>query len=176
MTPFHLRLKGILGRRAKLTREDACKSRKQEYNNMRSRKKIVCVHHGRGIGGASMELLYLLQKIDKNIYQPKVLFLNDSDVVQIFRAENIDVRVVRTWGGFPHTEGEWIKWYRPDLVIYALISLVATAVFSAKKILREEQPDLVHLNSLGLVGWSVAAKRLRYQLFAMLENRYKRDT
>ena len=79
----------------------------------------------------------------------------------MFRAENIDVRVLRTWKEFSHTEGEWIKWYRPDLIIWALISLVATAFFGAKKILREEKPDLVHLNSLSLAGWAVAAKQLR---------------
>src|SRR5882724_765684 len=100
-----LRLKRILGSLAKLARENACQDGKQEYNNTRSRKKIVCVHHGVGIGGASLELLYLLQKIDTKIYQPKVLFLKNSDVIQMFRAENIDVRVVRTWRGFPHTEG-----------------------------------------------------------------------
>ena len=35
--------------------------------NKRQRWKIVCIHHGTGIGGASLELLYLLQKLDERL-------------------------------------------------------------------------------------------------------------
>ena len=38
-------------------------------------KRILYIHHGGGLGGAPLSLLYLLKQIDRNRYEPIVLTL-----------------------------------------------------------------------------------------------------
>ena len=128
--------------------------------NRDSRKKIVCIHHGIGIGGASLELLYLLQKLDRDVFHVRVLCLHDSEATDLFRNANIDVRVLHAWREFSHTEGYWIKWHRPDRLFLGCLSWFMTAFIYGKKILLEEKPDIVYLNSTPLSAWAVAANRL----------------
>src|SRR5688572_10788615 len=116
-------------------------------SNNENRKKIVYIHHAAGIGGAPLDLLFLLQKADNSLFQTKVLFLHDSDVVKIFKDHNINVRILEGWRPFSHTEVYWIKWKKPHLLLSACCSWFVTALFYGKKILREEKPDMVYLNS-----------------------------
>jgi len=124
------------------------------------RKKILCVHHGTGIGGASLELLYLLQKANRDAFDLKVLCLHDSEAKDLFRDNQIDVRVLDGWRSFGHSEVHWIKWNRPDILLWDGFSWFITAYWYAKKILRDEKPDLLYLNSTPLSAWAIAAKKL----------------
>jgi glycosyltransferase involved in cell wall biosynthesis len=126
----------------------------------RLRKKLLCIHHGRGIGGASLELLYLLQKLDRNKFELKVLCVHNSEAVDLFKHHGIDVRVLNGWRGFGHSEVGWIKWNRPDLLLLVGISWLITACRYGREILREEKPDLLYLNSTPLSAWAIAAKVL----------------
>jgi glycosyltransferase involved in cell wall biosynthesis len=130
--------------------------------NKKSRRKIICIHHGTGIGGASLELLYLLQKVDRSVFDIKVLCVHDSEATQLFRDNQIAVRILNGWRCFGHSEVYWIKWNRPDLLFRDGISWLVTASWYAKKILREEKPDLVYLNSTPLSAWAIAARQLRF--------------
>jgi glycosyltransferase involved in cell wall biosynthesis len=123
-------------------------------------KKVLFIHHATGIGGALLSLLFLLQKVDRNSFLPKVLCLHDSEAVQVFKDNGIDVEVLNCWRSFSHSEVYWIKWYRPDLLIMAAGAWLVTAYSYAERILRKERPDLVYLNSTPLSAWAVAAKRL----------------
>ena len=49
------------------------------------KKKILYIHHGKGIGGAPLSLLYLIESLDKQKYHPIVLFLHYSEVVDLDR-------------------------------------------------------------------------------------------
>jgi glycosyltransferase involved in cell wall biosynthesis len=124
------------------------------------RRKILFVHHGTGIGGASLELLYLLQKLDRNAFYPKVLCLHDSDAKELFTANGIEVRVLNGWRSFSHTEVYWIRWWQFGLLLQALVAWLISAFFYGRRIIREETPDLVYLNSTPLSAWAVAAKSL----------------
>jgi len=128
--------------------------------NRKQRWKIACIHHGTGIGGASLELLYLLQKIDRNIFEPKLLCLHDSEAKDLFQENQIAVRILDGWRDFAHSQVYWITWDRPDVLLWSSISWLITAFWYGKKILREEQPDLVYLNSTPLSAWAIAAKTL----------------
>ena len=56
-----------------------------------NKKKILYIHHGKGLGGAPLSLLYLIQALDKTKYHPVVLFLYDSEVVDLFKSKGIEV-------------------------------------------------------------------------------------
>ena len=49
-------------------------------NNLGIKKKILFVHHGKGIGGAPISLLYTIQQLKFYDYTVKVLFIFNSDV------------------------------------------------------------------------------------------------
>ncbi|GEM_PF-6522728 len=50
-------------------------------------KHILYIHHGGGLGGAPLSLLYLLQQLDRSRYEPIVLTLRPAlDSVFSYRA------------------------------------------------------------------------------------------
>ena len=51
--------------------------------------KILFIHHGKGIGGAPLSLLYLVEGLLKTTYKPLVVFLHDSDAMTLFKKKNI---------------------------------------------------------------------------------------
>lgn len=72
---------------------------------------------------------------------------------------NIEVDVINGWRPFSHSEVNWIRWYRPDLLLLAITAWVVTAYSFARKVFNKERPDLVYLNSTPLSAWAVASKR-----------------
>jgi glycosyltransferase involved in cell wall biosynthesis len=123
--------------------------------------KVLYIHHGSGLGGAPLSLFYLIQKLDRSRYQPKVLFLYDSVVPDLFRNQEIDVRVLNTkWVHFSHSEVVWVRWYQPIRMLRGFVSWCVTAFIFGRKVLGEEKPDLIHLNSTPLSAWAYAAKSM----------------
>lgn len=125
------------------------------------KKKILYIHHGSGIGGAPLSLLYLIEKLDKNIYEPKVLFLTDSDVIDLYKNKNIVVKVINLKNYlFLHWEPTWYKVYNPWRFFRDLWNQLFLVYKVAFRIFLEEKPDLIHLNSTFLITWAVVAKKL----------------
>lgn len=125
------------------------------------KKKILYIHHGSGIGGAPLSLLYLIEKLDRNLYDPKVIFLTGSDVVELFLQKKIDVKILELQNYlFIHMEPYWYKIYNPLRFISALYNQIFVLPNLIFQILEDEKPDLLHLNSLFLFNWSITSKRL----------------
>ena len=114
-------------------------------------KRILYIHHGGGLGGAPLSLLYLLKQIDRARYEPIVLTLKPGPVVDLYRAEGIETHVAQGVADFSHTELEWYGghdlWRLPIQVARFWPSIVNT-----RRYLRQFKPDLVHLNSSTLAG------------------------
>lgn len=128
---------------------------------MRPKRKILYIHHGSGIGGAPLSLLYLIEKLDRNIFEPKVLFLTDSEIVNLFKSKNIDVRVIQLKNYlFLHMEPAWYRIYNPWRFFRDFFNQLFLIKKISLQILEEEKPDLLHLNSLFLITWAIAAKKL----------------
>jgi hypothetical protein len=43
--------------------------------------KVLFIHHGAGIGGATISLLNLITNLNKSKYEPIVLFIHNSEAV-----------------------------------------------------------------------------------------------
>ena len=122
--------------------------------------KILYVHHGRGIGGAPLSLLYLLQKLDRKKYEPTVLCLYESKATDLYRHENIRTFVARAISVFNNTTlscgNASVKGRIFNFACSMMkmpVSVVMTYLW-VKKI----SPDIVHLNSAGLIAGAIGAK------------------
>ncbi len=130
------------------------------FNMKSNKKKILYIHHGKGLGGAPLSLLYLIEGLNKNIYDPVVLFLHNSEAMDLYKSRGINVEGPVDILDFPHSKIRWYRLYHPHLFFKSIFGslkiLHNVADFWYKKI----KPDLVHLNTSSLSAWaSVAYKK-----------------
>jgi hypothetical protein len=126
--------------------------------------KILFVHHTGANGGATMSLYYLLEYVRKE-YEIVVYFLADGPAVEFYRNTGIRCVVDKSLGKLPHCTIEnqslnpfSAKFYydsKPYLKHY--LKLIPSYV-RMKRILAEEKPDIVHLNSSVLISEGLAVK------------------
>jgi glycosyltransferase involved in cell wall biosynthesis len=121
------------------------------------KKKILYIHHGIGIGGAPLSLLYLIQNLDKTKYHPIVLFLHNSEVVDLYKSKGIEVVGPIEVGDFSHTKVWWYKWYHPHHLLKAICNTFQTIKKIAPYWFEKIKPDIVHLNTSTLIAWGKVA-------------------
>ncbi|MBD3272730.1 glycosyltransferase [Candidatus Dependentiae bacterium] len=124
------------------------------------KKRILYIHHGKGLGGAPLSLLYLIESLDKEKFEPAVLFLHDSEAVDLYRSKNINIAGIVGVGDFPHSKIRWYRWYHLHIFLRAFWDTVKTRLFVAKKWLKKINPDLIHLNTSSLTAWAKVAKQM----------------
>jgi glycosyltransferase involved in cell wall biosynthesis len=121
-------------------------------------KRILYIHHGGGIGGAPLSLLFLLRQLDRMRYEPIVVTLKPGPVVDLYRAEGIETFVETGISDFSHTTLEWYGgrdlWRLPGKLLRLPLS-----IHRAHFLIRRLQPDLVHLNSSTLAPAAIACTR-----------------
>lgn len=122
-------------------------------------KTILYIHHGKGLGGAPLSLLYLIQGLDKTRFKPIVLFLYDSEVIDLYKKHDIQTIGPLNIMDFSHTKIWWFRWYHAHFIARACRDTLKTIFFIAPKILKQIKPDIVHLNTSSLIGWAIAAQR-----------------
>lgn len=125
-----------------------------------NRIKILFVHHGKGIGGASLSLLYLVLGLDPKKFQPIVLFMADSAAVELFKQNNIQIIGPINRSDFSHTKIWWFRWYHGHHMIRALFDSAKLLLGQADKLLKQINPDIVHLNTSSLFAWAICARKL----------------
>jgi glycosyltransferase involved in cell wall biosynthesis len=121
-------------------------------------KRILYIHHGGGIGGAPLSLLFLLQQLDRTRYEPVVVTLKSGPVVELYRAEGIETHVEPGISDFSHTTLEWYGgrdlWRLPGKLLSIPFSIRRT-----RALIQRLKPDLVHLNSSTLAPAAIACTR-----------------
>lgn len=119
-------------------------------------KRILYIHHGGGIGGAPLSLLYLLRQLDRDRYEPVVVTLKNGPVVGLYRAEGIETHVAPGIDDFSHTTLEWyggrMLWRLPGKLLR-----IPGSIRRTRKLVQHFQPDLVHLNSSTLAPSAIGA-------------------
>jgi glycosyltransferase involved in cell wall biosynthesis len=126
-----------------------------------SGRRVLYLHHPFVLGGSSVSLLYLLQQLDRERYEPVVACLYDApEVVEFYRAQGFRTVVARG-RMFSHTTAGWWPLTNP-LGIWNLLrwgmEFRATAA-RLRTLLAEERPDVVHLNSLTLAPFAPVIRR-----------------
>lgn len=120
------------------------------------RKKILFVHHAGGLGGAPRSLMFLINKLDKEKYEPIVLITADGPVVEQFKKLGIKVITDKTMRPY---HGTTVSGMNLRLFIKNNLFLINTYL-KAKEHIKAINPDLIHLNSTCLFAVAKAGKKL----------------
>ncbi len=124
-----------------------------------SKKKILYVHHGKGLGGAPLSLLYLIENLDKTKYEPIVLFLHDSQVLDLYKSKGIKVFGPVDLKDFAHTKIFWYRWYHAHIFLKSCLDSFRVIRSVANFWLDKIKPDIVHLNTSSLIAWAKIAHK-----------------
>lgn len=130
---------------------------------MNRRQRILYIQHTASLGGSCMSLLYLIQGLDRTRYEPVVYCLYDApEVVNLYRGAGIETRVAQGIVEFRHTTVGWHPLYNPVAVAELLWSItrIWPSVRATEALVRQVEPDLVHLNSLVLAPSAMGVKRV----------------
>lgn len=120
-------------------------------------KKILFIESNRDgtIGGSYYSLLYLVQGLDKNRYEPHVLFCQYNVLISEFRKVTPYVYIDNfgpSCSDPASSVSDYLKWP------YRIIKQVIFKQIKLKKIIKKIKPDLVHLNNgySGMHEWMLA--------------------
>lgn len=119
--------------------------------------KVLFFHHEGGIGGAPQSLRFLIEGLSRDKFEPVVICLKDGPVVDLFRNSGARVIIGKGLHDYSHTYLDWYKVSSPLRFLTKFLNFLPT-VLRAKKIIIEEDPDIVHLNSSTLSACAIAAK------------------
>ncbi len=125
---------------------------------MESPIRILYVHHGKGIGGAPLSLLYLIKCLPPERFKAVVACIHESAASEMFRAEGIETVVLRGIRDFSHTNVLWYPWWQWPKTISRLVHL-PFAIERARRFLSSNRFDIVHLNTSTLLAFGIAAAR-----------------
>ena len=117
--------------------------------------RVLFFHHGGNQGGAPRSLAFLIQHMDKEIYEPFVICCMDcEDNKKLF--ENVGARVICS-SRMGAWHGSTVSGMSLEILSYNLKHAIPT-YFGIKKIVERIKPDIIHLNSTCL---AFAAKAIR---------------
>jgi glycosyltransferase involved in cell wall biosynthesis len=106
------------------------------------RKRILYIESNMDgtIGGSYYSLLYLMEGLNKKLYEPYVLFCQNNILVQRFKevADEVMVYDYEPFGSNPFNTWKVIPRFLKHIVLKQ---------FKLKKIITKVKPDLVHLNN-----------------------------
>lgn len=119
-------------------------------------KKIMYVHHSDANCGSQRSLRFLVERIDKQEYEPTVLFFKDPECGKQF-----------SQAGAKILQDARIRPFHGSIVSGMTARLFVANRFwtprnywLAKKYIRQVKPDIVHLNSTCLFQFAKAAKKV----------------
>ncbi|AJI25351.1 glycosyltransferase family 4 protein [Priestia megaterium] len=121
---------------------------------MKNKLKILYIHHGASQGGAPRSLSFLIEKLDKKIFEPIVICMSDKRNIELF--EKVGARVIfdDRLGAF---HGSEVTGMSLGLFYHNIKTIIPTYKY-IKKYIRNIQPDIVHLNSTCLF---IAARAIK---------------
>lgn len=122
-----------------------------------SAKKVLYIHPVSGAGGALEALLRLANELDRTKYHPKVLCPGLGPSYERFKSHGIDVEVKRGIRRFSHATAGWYSIRNIHRFIVNFFDTFYSAAI-IYKVVRKENPILVHLSSSILLGPAIGAK------------------
>lgn len=127
--------------------------------------KILYIHHAKGWGGAIINLINIIDNLDKNKYDVKVLLLKDSIVSKKLEEKNIEYYIARSkfykyyYQYLVHSEAGYTKWYQFYKIFRQFTSWILSRFYFSKIELNRFKPDIIHLNSSVLTDWLATSKK-----------------
>lgn len=129
-------------------------------------KKILFIHHATGWGGAPINMLNIINSLDKSKYDVEVLLLKDSVVSEKLIEHSIKVKIARSsfykkhYKYFTHSEAGYVKWFQVHKLVSLSILWLLSRYYFAGRELKKLNYDIIHLNSSVLIDWLAPAKKM----------------
>ena len=111
------------------------------------RCRILYVHHGLGIAGASIYLENIVRTLDQSQFDPVVLMRN-SPAISLFEGISAEIIPVQRIPNFAHTTAEGYAFFDPRFLAQWLSGVTAQKKW--REVFASLNPDIVHLNSVTL--------------------------
>jgi glycosyltransferase involved in cell wall biosynthesis len=130
---------------------------------MSDKIKILFIHHSAGWGGAPINMINIINKLDRTKFEPHVLLLKDSVVKDRLRENNIAFTICNSnfyrkrYKYLSHSDAGFIKPYRVYKLLKMFVSWFMSKYIYAPLVLKEFEFDIVHLNSSVLSDWIYSA-------------------
>ena len=128
-----------------------------------NRKKILFVHHGSGMGGAPQLLLKFLLRLDLQKFEPVIWCIRKSSASEMFEDHGFKVIINTNACPFLHISDGFYGFRHPHLV-FKMVFGQLRSYFTAKKIFKKINPDLIHINSVVVPGILRAASKQNCQV------------
>ena len=137
---------------------------------MKEKKKILFIQHASGFGGSAMSLLYTLQGIkiySHEQYEMAVALAKWTKPLSDFY-EHAGFEVIKPdrIDTYEHTQLVEYKLWNPIHLVKEIIQQIRIrkARLNTEKLIDRVKPDIIHLNSVVLVGSALAAKKKKIPL------------
>ena len=117
--------------------------------------KVLFVHHGGGIGGASVSMLQLAAALDRERYTPVVAFSEDGPIFEFAHELGVPVREAPMGGAFRYGAHVPLR----GRMLASFLAGHRSAANAAERLVGEERPTLVHLNTRALVAAAAGVAR-----------------
>ncbi len=118
-------------------------------------EKVLYVHLGGEFGGAPFSMIQLAKSLPPDELEPVLIFSSDGPVVQYARHLGLQARVVPFRDSLfygAHTS------FQP-MMVARLAATMRPTVRRLERVMAEERPAMVHLNTIVLVQAALAARR-----------------
>jgi glycosyltransferase involved in cell wall biosynthesis len=118
---------------------------------------LLAVHQGGGVGGAPVSLLKLLAGLDRRQFGARALFTEHGALLDYARELGVPAQVVPTGGALFYSAHARLE----PRGVASFVRTFPSAVQTARGVLRQRRPDVLHLNTSVLLAWAAAARRER---------------
>jgi glycosyltransferase involved in cell wall biosynthesis len=120
------------------------------------KKKILYVHHSGVMGGAPRSLAFLVNELDFNQFDPVIWMMRDGKARKLFEETNAKVicnkkKIVQPFNGTT------VSGINLKTAVKNFLGFIPT-YFYAKKLIKEVNPDIIHLSTTCLFAFAKAAK------------------
>lgn len=126
-------------------------------------KKILFIHHGYGLGGASIALVEMLRPLREK-FDLRICCITDSDAVEFFRREGFATDVLDHWfyrrfyRFFCYSDA--MPW-SPRMTLHRyILSFLLNRYWFAPRVLRNYQFDMLYTNTTFLPDWAAVGKAM----------------
>lgn len=122
-----------------------------------SRKKVLIVHHGKGIGGAPKSMSYLARRLVEDGHQVEVLFLQNSSAIELMQGIKCKVHVSKLPIYYFYHMSNWVKLKYFYKAVVQLLSINIQFFLVAPYYLNKIKPDIVYINTSVLPEWTIVS-------------------
>lgn len=117
--------------------------------------KVLFIHHGGSVGGAPISMLQMAAGLDRSRFDPLFVFTSGGPILELAQRYGISAKVVPMRSVFSY--GAHVPVSLRMLVGYSVH--YRRTVKTAEELVRELEPEIVHLNTSVLLPTAVGVKR-----------------